>query len=480
MSAISDIGVIGLAVMGENLALNMERNGFPTSVFNRTTSRVDEFMAARGKGKNFVGAHSIAEFVQSLKTPRKIVIMVKAGKPVDDTILQLIPHLQKGDIVIDGGNSLFTDTERRVEELEKAGFRFLGCGISGGEEGALWGPSMMPGGSMSAYEEVRPIFQKIAAKAGNDPCCIHIGPGGAGHYVKMIHNGIEYGDMQLICEAYNILRHGVGLSMEELEQTFIEWNKGELDSFLIEITSKILGMRDPGTGKPMVDVIVDRAGQKGTGKWTIISALDFGIPASTISEAVFARCLSALKEERVHASTLLSGPSTAFKVDKKAMIQAVHDSLYASKICSYAQGFALMKHVSTQKEWKLDLGSIAMIWRGGCIIRARFLQRIKDAFERSPNLSNLLLDPFFKEVIHRTQANWRHVISEAALAGIPVPVFSASLAYFDSYRSARLPANLLQAQRDYFGSHTYERIDQPAGRFFHFDWIGDKQQHAIS
>jgi len=477
---ISDIGVIGLAVMGENLALNLERNGFHTSVFNRTVRKVDEFMQGRGKDKRFHGARSIEDFAASLKKPRKMIIMVKAGKPVDDTIQQLLPHLEPGDIVIDGGNSLYTDTERRDKELAASKIRFIGCGISGGEEGALWGPSLMPGGPKSAYDDLGPILRKIAAQVDGQPCCTHIGEGGAGHYVKMIHNGIEYGDMQLICEAYNILRHGVGLSVEELAQTFAEWNRGELDSFLIEITSKILGMKDSVTGKPMVDIILDRAGQKGTGKWTIISALDYGIPTSTISEAVFARCLSALKEERMHASKMLKGPCTFFKANKKEMIQAVHDSLFASKICSYAQGFALMKTVSLEKAWNLDLGGISMIWRGGCIIRARFLQRIKEAFDRDPHLTNLLLDPFFKEIIERTQTNWRRIISESVLAGIPIPVFSASLAYFDSYRSERLPANLLQAQRDYFGSHTYERVDQPAGRFFHFDWIGDQKQHETS
>ncbi len=475
----SEIGLIGLAVMGENLALNIERNGFPISVFNRTTSKVDEFVNGPAKGKKVTGTHTVPEFVASLKRPRKMIIMVKAGEPVDGTIRQLLPHLEKGDIVIDGGNSLFTDTERRYEELEAKGLRFMGAGVSGGEEGALWGPSLMPGGSKPGYDEVGHVLRKISAKVDSKDCCSYIGKGGAGHYVKMVHNGIEYGDMQLICEAYNILRHGSGLSVKQLEKTFAAWNKGDLDSFLIEITSKILGVKDRVTGKPMVDVIQDRAGQKGTGKWTIFSALDQGIPTSTISEAVFARCISAMKEERVEASQLIKEPVAKFKKNKKLMIQAVQDSLYASKICSYAQGFALMRAASQEKDWNLDFGTIAMIWRGGCIIRARFLQRIKDAFDRNPNLSNLLIDPYFKEVIERTQHNWRMVISQAALAGIPVPAFSASLAYFDSYRSARLPANLLQAQRDYFGAHTYERVDQPAGKFFHFDWVGDQKEREV-
>jgi 6-phosphogluconate dehydrogenase len=480
MNPSSDVGLIGLAVMGENLALNIERNGFPISVYNRTTAKVDDLVNGRAKGKRMLGTKTPQEFVASLKRPRKIIIMVKAGKPVDDTIAQVLPYLEPGDIIMDGGNSLFTDTERRVGELESKNFTFLGTGISGGEEGALWGPSIMPGGSQKGYEHMGPILTKISAKVDNEDCCAFIGKGGAGHYVKMVHNGIEYGDMQLICEAYQILRHGVGLSIDELQQTFTEWNKGDLDSFLIEITSKILGFKDPATSQPMVDVIMDRAGQKGTGKWTIISALDNGIPCSTMSEAVFARCISAQKEERVEASKVLKGPAdTKIKLDKKLMIEAVRDSLYASKICSYAQGFALMRSASKEKNWDLDFGAAAMIWRGGCIIRARFLQRIKDAFDKNPQLANLLLDPYFKDIILRTQQNWRTVVSQSALAGIPTPTFSASLGYFDSYRTARLPANLLQAQRDYFGSHTYERVDQPVGKFFHLDWVGDKKQHDV-
>ncbi len=478
---ISEIGLVGLEVLGENLALNIERYGLPISVYNRTVSKVDDLLQGRAKGKKFFGAHTAQEFVASLNRPRKIIILVKAGKPVDETIEHLLPFLEKGDILVDGGNSLYTDTERRCAELEAKGIRFIGTGISGGEEGALWGPSIMPGGSKEGYDEVAPILLKISAKVGKDDCCAYIGKGGAGHYVKMVHNGIEYGDMELICEAYHILRHGLGLTVPELRDVFNQWNQGDLDSFLIEITSKILGIQDPITHQPMVDIIQDRAGQKGTGKWTIISALDMGIPASTISEAVFARCISALKDERVKASKILKGSASTFNLDKdrKAAIQAVQDSLYASKICSYAQGFALLRAASEEKKWALDYGTIAMIWRGGCIIRARFLQRIKDAFDRDHHLPNLLLDPYFKDIIERTQHNWRAIVSQTALAGIPIPAFSASLAYFDSYRSERLPANLLQAQRDYFGAHTYERVDQPPGKFFHLDWVGDHQQHAV-
>ena len=477
MNSPSDIGLIGLAVMGENLALNIERNGFPISVFNRTTAKVEEFVTGRGRGKKVTGTRTIPDFVASLRRPRKVVIMVKAGKPVDETIQQLLPHLEKGDIVIDGGNSLFTDTERRFSDLTPRGIHFMGMGVSGGEEGALWGPSLMPGGPKEAYETVSPILRKISAKIGKEECCAFIGNGGAGHFVKMVHNGIEYADMQLICEAYHILHNGLGLSVDRLQKVFAEWNKGDLDSFLIEITSKILAVKDPVTGKPLVEMIQDRAGQKGTGKWTVEAALDFAIPSATISEAVFARALSAMKEERVRAAQVLKGPPVKRCKATAAAIQAVRDSLYASKICCYAQGFALMHVASEEKGWNLDLGTIAMIWRGGCIIRARFLQRIKDAFNRSAQLSNLLLDPYFKGIVQKGQRNWRKVVSDAVLAGIPTPAFSSSLAYFDSYRSARLPANLLQAQRDYFGAHTYERVDQPPGRFFHFDWVGDGKQH---
>ena len=409
----------------------------------------------------------------------------------------LVPLLDKDDIIIDGGNALWTDTIRREKELSAKGLRFIGSGVSGGEEGARFGPSLMPGGEKSSWNELAPIWNAVAAKVdaktgkpiegaapgkpveGGVPCTAYIGPNGAGHFVKMVHNGIEYGDMQLICEAYNILRHGLGLSVGEVQKAFADWNAGDLDSFLIEITANILAVKDPVTDAPIVDVIVDRAGQKGTGKWTVADGLNAGIPISTISEAVFARCVSALKEERVEASKILSGPPALFHGDKKALVDAVRDSLYASKICSYAQGFALMRAVAAEQDWPLNFGEIAMIWRGGCIIRARFLQRIKEAFDRDPALPNLLLDPYFKDVIGRTQSNWRKVVSESVLSGIPTPAFSASLAYFDSYRAARLPANLLQAQRDYFGAHTYERLDQPRGKFFHYDWVGDHQQHEV-
>lgn len=493
----SDIGLIGLAVMGQNLALNIADHGFRVSVFNRTTSKVDEFLAANPNTPGgLVGTHALEEFVASIKRPRKIIILVKAGKGTDAVIEGLLPLLEKGDIIIDGGNALWTDTVRREAEISAKGFRFIGSGVSGGEEGARFGPSLMPGGDPESWKELEPIWRAIAAKVdaqtgrplegaapgkpveGGVPCTVYIGPNGAGHYVKMVHNGIEYGDMQLICEAYNILRHGIGLSVEETHQAFVEWNKGDLDSFLIEITGTILGTKDPVTGQPMVDVIMDRAGQKGTGKWTIISALDMGIPASTMSEAVFARCISALKEERTEASKALEGPAgSAFTGDKAALVQAVRDSLYASKICSYAQGFALMRAASEEQKWNLNFGEISMIWRGGCIIRARFLQRIKEVFDWDPALPNLMLDSYFRDILVRTQSNWRKVVAEAALSGLPIPAFAASLAYYDSYRSARLPANLLQAQRDYFGAHTYERVDAPRGKFFHYDWVGDHQQH---
>lgn len=495
----SDIGLIGLAVMGQNLALNIADHGFQISVYNRTTSKTDLFVQENPHTPGgVVGTKTLEEFITSLSSPRKIVILVQAGKPTDAVIDGLTPLLAQGDIIIDGGNALWTDTIRREKDLSAKGFRFIGSGVSGGEEGARFGPSLMPGGDESSWKELEPIWKAIAAKVdaetgqpldgaapgkpiqGGVPCTAYVGPNGAGHYVKMVHNGIEYGDMQLICEAYTILRYGIGLSVDEIQQTFVEWNLGELDSFLIEITSKILAFKDETTGQPMVDVIMDRAGQKGTGKWTITSALDMGIPASTMSEAVFARCISAIKEERVEASKLLSGPEGyQFVGEKKKLIDAVRDSLYSSKICSYAQGYALMRSASEEQKWNLKFGEIAMIWRGGCIIRARFLQRIKDAFEKDPGLRNLLLDPYFKEVVLKTQSNWRLIVSQAALAGIPIPAFSASLAYFDSYRSARLPANLLQAQRDYFGSHTYERVDQPRGKFFHLDWVGDKKEHPV-
>ena len=492
----SDIGLVGLAVMGQNLALNVADHGFKISVYNRTTSVTDEFVRNNPDTPGgVVGTKTLKEFVQSIRRPRKIILLVKAGGPTDAVIDSLVPLLEDGDIVIDGGNALWNDTVRREKALTEKGLRFIGSGVSGGEEGARFGPSLMPGGDPSSWAELEPIWKAIAAKVDADtgkplegaapgkpveggvPCTAYIGPNGAGHFVKMVHNGIEYGDMQLICEAYNILKNGLGLGADELHETFTKWNEGDLDSFLIEITGKILATKDPVTGKPIVEVIMDRAGQKGTGQWTINAALESGIPVDTMSEAVFARCISAIKEERVAASKQIAGPAKGtFDGDKAALVQAVRDSLYASKICSYAQGFALMRAVGEDQGWNLNFGEIAMIWRGGCIIRARFLQRIKEAFDKNSALANLLLDPYFKEILERTQQNWRTIVSKAALAGIPIPAFAASLSYFDSYRSEQLPANLLQAQRDYFGAHTYERLDQPLGKFFHFDWVGDRQQ----
>ncbi len=463
------VGLIGLAVMGENLALNIESRGYSVAVYNRTTQKTDDFIHGRAKGKKFVGARTIQEFVESLEKPRKIILMVKAGKPVDDFIGQLLPFVEKGDLIIDGGNSYFPDTIRRNKELSAKGLLFIGTGVSGGEEGALKGPSIMPGGQKEAYDLIAPVLRDIAAKVDGEPCCTYIGPDGAGHYVKMIHNGIEYGDMQMICEAYWIMAGALGMSAKELHDVFAQWYQGDLNSYLIEITRDILAKTDPETGKPMVDIILDRAGQKGTGKWTSESALDLGVPAPTIAEAVFARCISAIKDERVAASKLLTGPAGKFSGDKKAFVQAIHDALYASKICSYAQGFQLMRAAAAEYKWGLKYGEIAMIWRGGCIIRAHFLNRIKEAYDRNPSLANLLLDPYFKEIIDKTQANWRKVVATAAELGIPIPAFSSALAYYDSYRSARLPANLLQAQRDYFGAHTYERVDKPGA--FHTEWL---------
>jgi len=463
------IGVVGLAVMGKNLALNIESRGFSVSVYNRSPEKTKEILE-ENPGKKLTGTYSIEEFVQSLETPRRILIMVKAGKPTDDTINQLVPYLDKGDILIDGGNSYFPDTQRRTKELEAQGFRFIGTGVSGGEEGALKGPAIMPGGQRDAYELVAPILTAISAKVKGDPCCTYIGPDGAGHYVKMVHNGIEYGDMQLICEAYHLLKDVLGLSAQELHEIFAEWNKGELDSYLIEITADIFTKIDPETGKPMVDIIKDTAGQKGTGKWTSQSALDLGVHLSLITESVFARFISAMKEERVAASKVLSGPSAAApSVDRDAFIESVRQALYASKICSYAQGFAQMRAASEEYGWSLDYGSIAMIFRGGCIIRAAFLQNIKDAYDRNPALQNLLLDEYFKGVVEKYQGAWREVIAAAVTRGIPVPAFSSALSYFDSYRTERLPANLLQAQRDYFGAHTFERTDKEG--FFHHQWM---------
>ncbi|WNR46524.1 NADP-dependent phosphogluconate dehydrogenase [Paenibacillus roseipurpureus] len=466
------IGVVGLAVMGKNLALNIESRGFTVSVFNRSAEKTKELLQ-EAPGKQLVGTYSVEEFVQSLEVPRKILIMVKAGGPTDDTINQLLPHLDKGDILIDGGNAFFPDTQRRNKELEAHGIRFVGTGVSGGEEGALKGPAIMPGGQEDAYKLVEPILTAISAKVGEDACCTYIGPDGAGHYVKMVHNGIEYGDMQLICEAYQLLKDVLNVSTEELHEIFTEWNNGELDSYLIEITRDIFTKYDGETGKPMVDVILDSAGQKGTGKWTSQSALDLGVPLSIITESVFARFISAMKEERVAASKVLKGPSApAFTGDRKAFIEAVRQALYASKICSYAQGFAQMRAASEEYKWDLKYGSIAMIFRGGCIIRARFLQNIKDAYDRNPELKNLLLDSYFTGVVENYQQSWRTVIAEAVTRGIAVPSFASALAYYDSYRTERLPANLLQAQRDYFGAHTFQRVDKEGS--FHYNWMGNE------
>ncbi|MCF6177759.1 MAG: decarboxylating NADP(+)-dependent phosphogluconate dehydrogenase [Victivallaceae bacterium] len=467
----ADIGLVGLAVMGENLVLNMESKGFTVAVFNRTVAKVENFVKGRGKGKNVIGCADLKELVDNLESPRKIMLMVKSGKPVDDFIEQVIPYLEAGDIVIDGGNSHFPDTVRRTEYLESKGLLFIGTGVSGGEEGALLGPSIMPGGSPEAWSAVKPIFQAISAKvADGSPCCEWVGDNGAGHYVKMVHNGIEYGDMQMICEAYNLMKNMLGMSAPEMHEVFKEWNEGELDSYLIEISRDILATEDPETGKPVVDIILDTAGQKGTGKWTSQSALDMGAPAPTIAEAVFARCLSAIKEERVAASTQLGGPTPAAVADKAGFIDDIRKALYASKICSYAQGYQMMKMAAAEFDWDLNFGEIALMWRGGCIIRARFLGDIKAAFEKNADLANLLLDDFFIQAISECQDAWRRVVSSAALNGIPVPAFSSALTYYDSYRSAVLPANLLQAQRDYFGAHTYERTDRPRGEFFHTAW----------
>jgi 6-phosphogluconate dehydrogenase len=472
MKQLADIGLIGLAVMGENLVLNMESKGFTVAVFNRTIEKVDKFIEGRAKGKNIIGTRSIEEFVQSVKRPRKLMLLVKAGKAVDDFIEKLIPYLDKGDIIIDGGNTHFPDTNRRTEYVESKGFLYIGTGVSGGEEGALRGPSIMPGGSKEAWIHVKPVFQAIAAKvADGTPCCDWVGEKGAGHFVKMVHNGIEYGDMQLICEAYFIMKQLLGMTSEEMHEVFREWNKGELDSYLIEITGDILAFKD-NDGKALVEKILDTAGQKGTGKWTGIAALEYGVPLTLIGEAVFARCLSAQKEERVEASRLLPGVKTKFSGDKEAFVEDIRKALYASKIVSYAQGYVLMRTAAAEYGWNLNYGGIALMWRGGCIIRSAFLGKIKEAFDRERGLANLLLDPYFKNSVISAQESWRKVVSVAALNGIPVPAFSTALAYFDGYRTDRLPANLLQAQRDYFGAHTYERIDKPRGEFFHTNWTG--------
>jgi 6-phosphogluconate dehydrogenase len=470
----ADIGLVGLAVMGENLVLNMEKNGFTVAVFNRTTSKVDDFINGRGKGKKFVGAHSIEELVKSLKSPRRVMLMVQAGNPVDAVIKQLVPLLDKGDIIIDGGNSLYTDSSRRMKELESKGLLFIGTGVSGGEEGALNGPSLMPGGSPAAWPHVKEIFQKIAAKVEDGtPCCDWVGEEGAGHFVKMVHNGIEYGDMQLICEAYHLLKTVLNLSNEELHQVFSDWNKGDLDSYLIEITRDIFAKKDDKQpDKYTIDLILDTAGQKGTGKWTVIAALDTGTPLTMVAEAVFARSLSALKEARVEASKVLHGPKVEFKGNKEEFIASVRDAVYAAKIVSYAQGYVLMRAAGNEFKWKLNYGGIALMWRGGCIIRSKFLGKIKEAFDRNSELSNLLLDPYFTEVIHKAQAGWRRAAVAAIENGIPIPAISSTLSYFDAYRSERLPANLLQAQRDFFGAHNYERVDAKRGEFFHTNWTG--------
>ncbi len=472
MNKLSDIGLIGLAVMGENLVLNMESKGFQVTVFNRTTQKVDDFLAGRAEGKKITGVHSIEEFVKSLARPRKIMIMVKAGSAVDDVINTLIPHLEKGDIIIDGGNTHFPDTNRRTALVESKGLLYIGTGVSGGEEGALLGPSIMPGGSKAAWPSVKPIFQAIAAKVEDgSPCCDWVGENGAGHFVKMVHNGIEYGDMQLICEAYQIMRDLLHMSADEIHLVFKEWNKGELNSYLIEITRDILAYKD-SDGKPLVDKILDTAGQKGTGKWTGVAALDLGIPLTLIGEAVFSRCLSAVKDERVKASKILHGPKAGFKGDKTKFINDLKDALYGSKIVSYAQGYSLMRAAAEEFKWDLNYGGIALMWRGGCIIRSVFLGKIKEAFDKNPSISNLLLDPFFKEKVEKAQEGLRNLVSAAVTNGIPVPAISSALGYFDGYRCEKLPANLLQAQRDYFGAHTYERTDKPRGEFFHTNWTG--------
>jgi 6-phosphogluconate dehydrogenase len=474
MEQTADIALIGLAVMGQNLILNMNDHGYTVVAFNRTTSKVDEFLNDAAKGrKTIIGAHSLEEMAKLLKRPRKVMLMVKAGKPVDEFIEQLLPYLEPGDLIIDGGNSHFPDTIRRTQYLESKGLLFIGTGVSGGEEGARFGPSMMPGGSVKAWPLVKDIFQAICAKTPDgEPCCDWVGANGAGHYVKMVHNGIEYGDMQLICEAYQLMKGGLGLSNEEMHAVLTEWNKGELDSYLIEITRDILGYKDPANGEATVDKILDTAGQKGTGKWTSVSSLDLGMPVTLIGEAVYARCLSAMKEERVAASKILSGPKAKIDGDKKAVIEDIRQALLASKIVSYAQGFMLLREAANEYKWDLNYGSVAMMWRAGCIIRSAFLGKIKAAFQNNPGLSNLLLDEYFKGVIDRCQGSWRRVVSKAVENGVPVPAFTTALAFYDGYRSERLPANLLQAQRDYFGAHTFERVDQPRGKFFHTNWTG--------
>lgn len=469
----SDIGLIGLAVMGENLVLNMESKGFRVSVYNRTVEKVDKFVQGRGKDKNIFGARSLEEFVSSLKSPRKVFLMVKAGQAVDDFIEKLIPVLDPGDVIIDGGNTHFPDTARRTAYVESKGLLYIGTGVSGGEEGALKGPSMMPGGSPAAWPLVKPIFQGICAKVENgQPCCDWVGEGGAGHFVKMVHNGIEYGDIQLICECYHIMKELLGMSNEEMHETFAEWNKGDLDSYLVEITRDILAKKDED-GNYVLDYILDTAGQKGTGKWTAISALDAGVPLTLIGESVFARCLSAQKEERVAASKILQGPAPAkFTGDRNAFLEDLRKALFAAKVVSYAQGYALMKAAAKEYGWNLNYGGIALMWRGGCIIRSVFLGKIKEAFDNNPDIANILLDPYFSGKLAEAQSGWRNVLAQAIVNGVPAPCLSAALEYYDGYRCERLPANLLQAQRDFFGAHTYERTDMPRGQFFHTNWTG--------
>ena len=485
----SEIGLIGLAVMGQNLALNIADHGFQISVYNRTTEKTEKFVAENPNTPGgLVGCKTLEEFVGSLTSPRKIILLVQAGPGTDAVIDSVVPLLAQGDIVIDGGNSKWTDTIRREKALREKGLRFIGSGVSGGEEGARFGPALMPGGDPEAYKFLEPVWNAVAAKVdrktgrpllgaapgkpvkGGVPCNTYIGPDGAGHYVKMVHNGIEYGDMQMICEAYDLMRNVLGMSAPEIGKVFAKWNKGALDSFLVEITADILQQADPVTGRPIVDLILDTAGQKGTGKWTSVSALDMGVPAPTVAEAVFSRCLSAVKDERVAAAKILHGPKMKFQGNKAAFLKAIHDALYCSKICSYAQGFQLMREAQKEYKWTLNFGKIAQIWRGGCIIRAVFLQKITEAFKANPKLANLLLDPYFNATVKKAQKNWRHVVATAVTFGVPVPTFSSALSYYDGYRAARLPANLLQGQRDFFGAHTYERLDQPRGKFFHIDW----------
>lgn len=466
----ADIALIGLAVMGQNLILNMDDHGFVVCAYNRTTSKVDKFLENEAKGTKIIGAHSIKEMVSKLKKPRRIMLLVKAGQAVDDFINDILPHIEAGDIIIDGGNSEYTDSQRRCASLAKQGILFVGSGVSGGEEGARYGPSLMPGGNPQAWPAIKDIFQSIAAKVGSEPCCDWIGNDGSGHFVKMVHNGIEYGDMQLISEAYHLLKDGLGMSHDEIGQVFEEWNKTELDSFLIEITRDIMRYKDTD-GKPLVNKILDSAGQKGTGKWTAVASLELGMPLTLIGESVFARFLSAIKEERVHASKLLAGPKQVLNVDKKVFVEHVRKALYASKIVSYAQGFMLLRQAAQQFNWSLNYGSIALMWRGGCIIRSVFLGKIKEAFDKNPKLNNLLLDGFFMGELTKAQEGWRQVVAQAVLSGIPTPCFSTALAFYDGYRTPYLPANLIQAQRDYFGAHTYELLDKP-GEYIHTNWTG--------